>query len=142
MTINESVAASVAVLLIQKNSLLLGKRIKDGVFEGWQCPGGYLLPGETIDIAAKRLCLQRAGIDIDNICPGPYTNNVFSDLSVPKHTVTLYVIAREFNVRNEDVFENRENSWGWYEVGAFPEKLFSPLKTLTEQYDMERLICL
>ena len=134
------VAASVAVLVVHNGKLLLGKRIKEACFEAWQCPGGYLLKGESLEAAAKRICLQKAGLEIESVRNGPCTNNVFS-ASVPvKHTVTLYLLTNCFNLKNNRQFENKEYDWSWYELADLPEPLFLPLKILNEQYDLVQLI--
>lgn len=140
MSVNEPVPASIATLLVANGKLLLGKRLKNNVFEGWQCPGGYLLQGETPDIAAKRICMQKAGLIISDIQQGPYTNNLFSDYSPLKHSVTLYVLARQYHVINRDVFESKQGNWCWYELDKLPESLFLPLKILIEQHNLTQLI--
>lgn len=140
MYVNDYVAASVATLIVENGQLLLGKRIKNNVFEGWQCPGGYLLKGESVEMAGKRYCLQKAGLEISDITPGPYTNNLFSTQSPIKHNVTLYLLARQHQVEEQKLFVSKDISWSWYEIDKLPELLFLPLRTLLEQHDLAKLI--
>ena len=127
MLANDLVAAAVATLLIRNKQLLLGKRFNNNYFEGWQCPGGYLHKAETIEQAARRHCLQKAGIEIEQLNPGPYSNNVFSE---HHHTVTLYIVAEAFQIQDRKKFENEQIQWRWFDFKALPEPLFLPLQKI------------
>lgn len=124
---NDFVAAAVATLVIRNKQLLLGKRFNNECFEGWQCPGGYLQKGETIEQAARRYCLQKAGIEIDQLNPGPYSNNIFSQ---HHHTVTLYIVAETFQMQDHEQYENAQIQWSWFDFEALPEPLFLPLQKI------------
>ena len=119
------VASSVATLLIQKKQILLGRRFEQKAdekkFTGWQCPGGYLQKGESVEQAAQKFCIQKAGIEITEMRPGPYTNNIFSE---QLHTTTLYVIAKGYRVVNRPQFENEQFQWSWFEFEQLPDILF------------------
>lgn len=136
----DSVPAAVAVLVINEGKLLLGKRIRKTEFEGWQCPGGYLLKGESPVDAARRLCSQKAGIEISDIRQGPYTNNFFSTSLPIKQSVTLYLIAQKYSVESREVFEKQSTCWSWYKIDELPETLFLPLTLLIEQNELAQLI--
>jgi len=137
---NNAVAAAVATLVIRNNQLLLGKRIKNGQFIGWQCPGGYLQEGKSIEESARYYCLDKAGIEISDTQTGPYTNNIFTQQHEALHTVTLYLIARHHQVTNEVLFYGRTNCWDWFSIEDLPEPLFLPLKLLQENNDLSQLI--
>jgi len=133
---NKFVAASVATLLVQNKQILLGRRYQyrelagknqTQNFEGWQCPGGYLRKGETVEQSAKRHCLEKAGIEIVKLSAGPYSNNIFSE---QLHTATLYVVARSYQLKNARLFENLEDGWRWFDVDDLPEPLYLPLRLL------------
>ncbi len=135
-------AAAVATLVMHNQRLLLGKRFKgqplqEKQFEGWQCPGGYLQRGETIEQAASRHCLQKAGIEIASLRSGPYSNNIFSKYL---HTVTLYIIAEEHHIQNHQVFENKQIQWHWFALDELPVPLFLPLNNLVKQYNLSHLL--
>lgn len=139
VSVNNRVAAAVAALVIQNKHLLLGKRIKNGQFIGWQCPGGYLLEGKSIEESARYYCLHKAGIDISDIQTGPYTNNIFPHKYEPPHTVTLYLIVRKYQLANEALLQDQEICWRWFSIDDLPEPLFLPLKILCEDNDLSRL---
>jgi 8-oxo-dGTP diphosphatase len=125
--VNDVVATSVATLVMRNKQLMLGRRYENNQFCGWQCPGGYLRKGETICDAASRLCLKKAGIKIENLSPGPYSNNIFSG---QLHTTTLYIIADDYKVENRNAFESVQAQWSWFDVETLPEPLFLPLKMI------------
>ena len=137
MLASNKVAASVAALVIQDKKLLLGRRFVNNQFIGWQCPGGYLHAGETIEQASRRLCMTKAGIEIDSLRPGPYSNNIFSE---KMHTVTLYVFVEDCQIQNSKVFENKETQWSWFSFDEFPKPLFLPLDELLKQHKLFNLI--
>jgi len=134
---NSGVQAAVAVLLIDKGRLLLGRRIRNDKFEGWQCPGGFMRSNESLFEAAQRCCLQKAGVHIHAIEQGPYTNNIFH--SSKQHSVTLYLIAREFKVVNSDLFTDAQLEWRWFSFDEMPSPQFQPLQNLLENYNLKEL---
>ncbi|HED32919.1 MAG TPA: NUDIX domain-containing protein [Gammaproteobacteria bacterium] len=138
MSEKKPVAAAVATLVFDEKRLLLGRRVRQQVFEGWQCPGGYLSEGQSIEQAARNYCLEKAGVEIMDMEPGPYTNNIFSDTPLVRHTVSLYQVARLHRVLNIEKFENREMQWRWFDLQALPSAQFLPLKLLLEQYDLRQ----
>ncbi|RDH82363.1 MAG: ADP-ribose pyrophosphatase [endosymbiont of Galathealinum brachiosum] len=124
---NDYVTAAVATLVIRNRQLLLGKRFNKESFEGWQCPGGYLYKGEEIEPAASRHCLQKAGIQIEQLRSASYSNNVFSEYH---HTVTLYIVAEAFQVQDRKKFESEKIQWSWFDFDRLPEPLFLPLQNV------------
>jgi len=124
VSVNDPVAAAVATLIIKNEQVLLGRRFEDNQFTCWQCPGGYLQRGETVEQAARRLCLKKAGLDVQCLRAGPYSNNIFSNAL---HTVTLYVVADEYHVKNQNLFKDQKVQWSWFSLDALPEPLFLPL---------------
>ncbi|VAW60763.1 hypothetical protein MNBD_GAMMA09-1515 [hydrothermal vent metagenome] len=140
MTVIKTVPAAVAILVFNEKRLLLGKRIKNRVFEGWQCPGGYLLGGESIETAARHYCLQKAGIEISDINSGPVTNNIFSEPAAARHTVSLYQTAKLHKIKNIEKFENREVNWSWFELNCLPQACYLPLQLLLQQHDLRQFV--
>ena len=135
---NSGVQAAVAVLLIDNNRLLLGRRIRNEQFEGWQCPGGFMRSDESLLAAAQRCCLQKAGVEIYSVEQGPYTNNMFNSSTL--HSVTLYLIAREFKVVNFALYADAQLEWCWFKLDEIPSPQFQPLKHLLESYDVKSLL--
>jgi len=137
---NLRVAAAVATLIVQNGKLLLGRRYKGDQFEGWQCPGGYLQKNESVEQAAFSICLEKAGLEISQLSPAPYTNNIFSDEAGVKHTVTLYVLARQYKIINNKVFDNKKDGWHWFDLDDLPSECFLPLEILMREHDLKHII--
>lgn len=124
VSVSDPVASAVAALIIKNEQILLGRRFEHEKFTSWQCPGGYLQRGETVEKAARRLCLQKAGLDIQCLSSGPYSNNIFSD---SRHTVTLYIVAEDYQIKNKAIYKDEKTQWNWFALEALPEPLFLPL---------------
>jgi len=129
VSVSDSVASAVATLIIKNEQILLGRRFENDRFTSWQCPGGYLQRGETVEQAARRLCLLKAGLDIQRMRSGPYSNNIFSN---SHHTVTLYIVAEEYQIKNQALYKDEKAQWSWFALGALPEPLFLPLVKVLE----------
>ena len=134
------VLAAIAVLLVDDGKLLLGRRIRDDQFEGWQCPGGYIRSNEELSAAAQRCCMQKAGVRIGDIEQGPFTNNIFHSSKSTQHSVSLYTIARKFEVINSALSTDAELQWQWFEIDDLPLPRFQPLKQLLEHYDLQSVL--
>lgn len=60
-----SIRLGSAILIIQNNQILLGKRFKEPNFGKWVLPGGKIEYGETHVDAAKREAKEELGLDVD-----------------------------------------------------------------------------
>ena len=129
------VPAAIAILIISDDSILLGKRFNGRQFEGWQCPGGFLLRGESLEECARRICREKAGLEINELTQGPLTNNIFPNTQPPLHTITQYFIARHYQVYDEERFADEQYSWQWFDRSAIPEPRFLPLELLLAEFD-------
>ena len=129
VSVSEPVASAVATLIIKNEQILLGRRFEDEQFTCWQCPGGYLQRGETIEQAAKRLCLHKAGLAIQRLRSGSYSNNIFSN---SHHTVTLYIVAEDYHIKNQALYKDEKAQWSWFALDELPEPLFLPLVKVLE----------
>jgi len=136
----EYVPSAVAVLVINNGQLLLGKRIKNQQFEGWQCPGSFLQANETLEEAARRCCLTKAGIQINGIKHGPYTNNIFSASEEIAHSVTLYVITNNYKIIDSKRYLDNQITWTWFDFDKIPSPVFQPLEQLLKSYNLASLI--
>ncbi len=125
-----NVAAAVAVIVSDNKKILLGRRYENNQFIGWQCPGGYLKKGETLEQAANRICLQKTGIEVKQLQAGSYSNNIFSE---QLHTVTLYLKTEKFHIKSTKTFMGELAQWSWFDIEALPQPLFLPLQVLFEQ---------
>ncbi len=126
----DNVAAAVAVIVSDNKKVLLGRRYENNQFIGWQCPGGYLKKGEVLEQAASRICLQKAGIEVEQLRAASYSNNIFSE---QLHTVTLYLKTEKFYIKNTKIFTHELTQWSWFDMKALPQPLFLPLQVLFER---------
>ena len=121
----------IAVIVIQDNRVLLGKR-KNSHGEGtWAFPGGHLEFSESIEDCAAREVLEETGIRIKNIRLGPYTNDIFVDED--KHYVTLFVIAEHESGTPELKEPLKCDKWQWFEWPPDVRPHFLPIKNLLKQ---------
>ena len=137
---DQYVPSAVAALIVHNNQLLLGRRESDKGFEGWQCPGGFIDKGETIEQAVQRICLKKAGLKVGQLETGPYTNNRFPPSSSISHSITLYTIARQHKVLNKLQFENPDDDWQWFKLDALPDNKFLPLNILCSEVEITALL--
>src|SRR5437867_13297658 len=77
----------VGVLLLRDSHVLLGQRRGSHGSDTWAPPGGHLEFGESVEDCARREVREETGLALQNIRPGPYTNDVF--IAEGKHYVTL-----------------------------------------------------
>lgn len=122
----------VAALVFKQRQLLLGLRKKSPGANTWQCPGGFLVKGESVFECARRETLEETGINIHNLHHGPYTNNRFPGEGL--HTVTLYVYADYMEGDIQVLEQERAIHWQWVDVDRLPRPLFLPLALLVEKH--------
>lgn len=65
---------AVEVILRNKGRVLLTER-NDGFFKGLHFPGGFMVQGETLEVAAKRIARQELGIKIKFVKEIGFFNN-------------------------------------------------------------------
>jgi len=121
----------VAIIIINNNQVLLGKR-KNAHGEGtWAFPGGHLEWNETIEGCAKRETMEETGLHIQNIRYGTFTNDIFEQEG--KHYITLYVTA-EYDHGDLELREPHKcEQWDWFGWDNLPDPKFLPLKNLLKQ---------
>ena len=116
---------------MRKEKVLVGKRIRSHGSGSWQFPGGHLEFGEGVEACAKREVYEETGLQIQNIRPGPYTNDIFQQEG--KHYITLFVLAD--CTSGEPVLKEPEKceKWDWRRWGDLPRPFFLPMANLLEQ---------
>ncbi|OGG40852.1 DNA mismatch repair protein MutT [Candidatus Kaiserbacteria bacterium GWA2_50_9] len=121
----------VGVIIKKDGKVLLGKR-KGSHGEGsWAFPGGHLEFGETFEDCARRETLEETGIEITNIRPATFTNDIFKEEQ--KHYLTAYVTA-EYSVGEVKAMEPEKcEEWKWFEWDKLPKPFFVPLNNLMKQ---------
>lgn len=119
------------VIIKKDGKVLLGKR-KGSHGEGsWACPGGHLEFGETLEICARREVSEEVGIDIKNIRPTTFTNDIFP--KEQKHYITIFIVA-DYSTGEVKVLEpDKCEEWKWFDVDLLPEPLFIPIRNLLTQ---------
>ncbi|MBU1082983.1 NUDIX domain-containing protein [Patescibacteria group bacterium] len=121
----------VGVIVIQDDKVLLGKR-KNAHGEGsWAFPGGHLEMNETLEECSKRETTEEAGIEIKNIKPLTFTNDIFKEEN--KHYITCFVTA-DYDSGEVSVMEpDKCEEWGWFEWNNLPQPLFLTIQNLLKQ---------
>jgi len=121
----------VGVIIKKEGKVLLGKR-KGAHGEGsWSCPGGHLEFGETLETCAEREVSEEVGIEITNITPVAFTNDIFE--KEQKHYITIYVTAEYASGEVKLMEPDKCDEWRWVEWSALPTPLFLPIQNLLKQ---------
>ncbi len=127
-TVKKRPIVGVGVIVVKEGKVLLGKRRGSHGVGSWQFPGGHLELNESVQECARREVWEEAGIEIRNIKPGPFTNDIFEQED--KHYVTLFVIA-EYAGGSIQVKELEKcERWEWFEWESLPYPLFLPIQNL------------
>lgn len=120
----------VAVIVINDDKVLLGRRKGSHAAGTWAFPGGHLEFGEEPEQCAQREVSEETGISITNIRRSIFTNDVFDK---EKHYITLFLLADhkfgEPSVREPEKCEE----WGWFAWDALPRPLMLPIEHLLQQ---------
>ncbi|MDY6952880.1 MAG: NUDIX hydrolase [Thermodesulfobacteriota bacterium] len=121
----------IGVCVVKKGMVLLGKRRNAHGAGSWCFPGGHLEFGESIEQCARREVLEEAGLEIENLCHGPFTNDIFEKEG--KHYVTLFVVADYAGGTLELKEPHKCERWQWFSWQDLPEPLFLPNQNLLKQ---------
>ena len=128
----------VAVIVVRKGRVLLGKRKNSHGSGTWQFPGGHLEYGESIEACARRELKEETGLDIDKSRMGPFTNDVFK--KERKHYVTLFVIAEQTSGNPRVMEPDKCERWDWFPWTQLPRPRFLPIVNLLQQnFSIEEL---
>jgi 8-oxo-dGTP diphosphatase len=118
----------VAVIVVKKGRVLLGKRKGAHGAGTWALPGGHLAFGESIEACARREVMEETGLSIAGLKTGPYTNDLFTQEG--KHYVTLYMIARYAGGRLQAKEPDKCETWDWFDWHNLPKPRFLSLENL------------
>ena len=118
-------------MVVRDGRVLFGKR-KNAHGDGtWSFPGGHLEFGESLLECAKREVLEETGLEVKNVAPFTFTNDIFEKEG--KHYITLFVRA-ECGAGEPKVLEPTKcEEWQWCKWDALPEPLFIPIQNLLKQ---------
>ena len=121
----------VAVMVAKGRNVLLGKRKKAHGAGTWAFPGGHLEFRESIEECARREVFEECGLDIANLRPLAFTNDIFEQAD--RHYVTLFMRADHRKgcpvVKEPDKCEQ----WLWSPWPPTVTPLFLPILNLLKQ---------
>lgn len=123
-------AVGVAALVLRDGRVLLGLRRGAHGAGTWQCPGGHLEWGETVEACATREVREETGLVVHDLRPGPWTNDVFE--AEGKHYVTLFMLIESAAGAPEVCEPEKCERWAWFAWDAMPAPLFLPLQHLRD----------
>lgn len=118
----------IAVIVIKKDRVLLGKRKNSHGSGTWAFPGGHLEFNESIRDCARREVSEETGIRIKNLRYGPYTNDIFAEDG--KHYVTLFVIADHDSGTPVVKEPQKCEKWAWCPWPPDVHPCFLPINNL------------
>ena len=124
-------AVGVAVMIIDGGNVLLGWRISGHGANTWQFPGGHLEYSESVEDCARREVREETGLELANLRPGPFTNDIFG--ADGRHYVTLFVLADYAGGVPEVREPDKCAAWAWFPWTELPEPLFLPIVNLLRQ---------
>ncbi|GAB2633623.1 NUDIX hydrolase [Prescottella soli] len=102
--------------------ILLGRRVKPTEPETWCLPGGHLEPGETIEDAAHRECLEESGIGDST---GAAAFAVVVDAGSAQGGVVFGVHARSTGIPTGPGEPHIFPEWVWADPADLPRPLFA-----------------
>lgn len=116
-------------VIVKKDGKILMQKRKNAYGSGcWSFPGGHMEWHESVEKCAKRETKEEMGVNIKNICIGPYTNDISK--AGGTHYITLFVVS-DYDSGTPTVCEPDEcECWGWFEWEKMPQPLFLPIKNL------------
>ena len=120
----------VGVIVIKEGKVLLGKRTDSHGVGSFCWPGGHLENWETIEECARREVLEEAGVEVENIRLGPYTNDFFEKEG--KHYVTLCVITDWKSGEARVLKKEKMSDWQWFNWNDLPSPLFLSCENLVK----------
>lgn len=122
----------VAVMVIKAGHVLLGKRKGAHGVGTWAFPGGHLEYGESIEACARREVLEECGLEISNLSPVAFTNDIFDQAA--RHYVTLFMRA-DHRAGHPAVKEpDKCEQWIWSPWPPKVTPLFLPILNLLKQH--------
>lgn len=122
-----------AVIIMNENKVLLGKRKGSHGSGRGSFPGGHIEIYETFEQTAKREVKKETNLNIELIDKNPavVTNDFFEKES--KHYVTLHMRAKYIGGEPKIMKANKCEEWGWFFWGNLPQPLFILLQNLIKQ---------
>lgn len=121
----------VGVLIINKDTVLLGKRKGSHGSATWAPPGGHLEFQESFEQCAQREVVEETGLHVDALRFASCTNDIFAQNN--KHYVTIFMLAHYTQGHPRITEPDTCEEWQWFSWDNLPTPLFLPLQHLLEQ---------
>jgi 8-oxo-dGTP diphosphatase len=118
----------VGVIVLRGELALFGKRAGSHGAGTWALPGGHLEFGESVEACAAREVREEAGLVVQGMAHGPYTNDLFA--SEGKHYVTLFVTVLSLSGEPQLLEPNKCSVWQWFRWSELPKPLIQPVVSL------------
>lgn len=132
----KSPKVGVAVVVVRKGEVLLGKRKGAHGESLWATPGGHLEFGEEIETCAKRELSEETGLIALSVRLGPWVNNVIENT---KHYVTIFTFVEEFEGEPQLLEADKCEGWQWFDWDFLPTPLFPSILSLFQKVSTEKL---
>jgi len=114
-----------AVIVRKEGKVLMHKRKNESGFGTWAFPGGHLEYFENVEDCFVRETREEAGIEIENIQIGPYTNDINKEDDT--HYITLFAITDWKSGEPQVMEPDKCERWEWFDWDNLPEPLMLPV---------------
>lgn len=118
------IRVGIGVIILNKNKILLGRRIANHNKDTWQSTGGHLEFGESFEECARREILEETGLQVKNIRQITVTNDIFPKDN--KHYVTIFMACEYESGTPQALEPNKCAEWRWFDKNKLPDNLFLP----------------
>lgn len=135
-TVNPKVG--VGVLVIHKQTILLGRRIASHGKNSWQPPGGHLEFGETPEACAKRELFEETGLVAQKAEKLTWTSDFFPEDHA--HYISLFMLVTHYTGTPNVKEPEKCAIWRWFPIKELPNGLFLPLQNLIQEASLTQLI--
>ena len=118
----------VGVIVIKDGKVLIGKRRGAHGSGSWAFPGGHLEFNESWEECARREVMEETGIQINNLCFGTATNDIFEKEN--EYYITIFMVADLASGVVETKEPHKCEKWEWFSWDKLPHPLFIPFQNL------------
>lgn len=129
--------ATVNILIIRGNEVLLVKRLNEPAKGFWFTPGGIILKGEGVEACALRVCREETGLTVElNKLIGVY-DEYWSEGYFTENIqiITACYLASPLSGNVERDWQSSDIQW--FSIDEFPEKVGETVKEMAKQYLVE-----
>jgi 8-oxo-dGTP diphosphatase len=120
------IVGTAALIINEKNEVLLGLRNSELGKNTWAPPGGKLDKFESFEECIVREVKEETDLDINSLVFICVTNDVMEDIDA--HYVTLFFSTTEYNGYEKVMEPTKCLEWKWFDPKELPENLFFPFR--------------